>query len=321
MRKSRVLAVLPFVSCLLLAPAVGAQSAPPKPAAGQSAEKLAEAKQHYEAGLRLYDAEDYDAARVEFERAYALTPNYRILYNLGLILKLRSDYVGALKNFELYLEEGVDAPEARRNEVRNELTALRKLVAQVEVTTNVPDADISVDDVVVAKSPISKPILVNPGRRRISATKKGRVMAIKAVDIVSRDKVSVFLELGEEKQIIVLEKSRRYPWVLYGITGALAITAGITGYVSLNASNNLKDERDRPNQSPDRLETLSSRVTTFGLVADISGLAAIVAGGFSLYYTIKWGREASEPAPKSANATPSNTTTVRFLPGGVYGSF
>ena len=315
-RSIRVLSSVAVLSCLCAATPAWAQAQPGNgTTAAKADDKLADAKAHYEAGLRLYEAEDYDAARVEFERAYALSPNYRILYNLGLVLKLKADYVGALKYFELYLEEGIDAPEARKREVESEIQQLKQIVARVSVTTNVPGAEVAVDDVPVCKTPLTKPILVNPGRRRISATKKGRIPASRVIDIASRDQESVVLELGEERQVIVLDKSRRYPWVGYAVTGALAIGAGITGYVALNASNTLAEERDLPNRTPERLETLSDRSATFGIIADVTTVAAIIAGGISLYYTIKWGREANDKTP------PPTRTTWRLNPGGLSGTF
>ena len=315
-RSIRVLSSVAVLSCLCAATPAWAQAQPGNgTTAAKADDKLADAKAHYEAGLRLYEAEDYDAARVEFERAYALSPNYRILYNLGLVLKLKADYVGALKYFELYLEEGIDAPEARKREVESEIQQLKQIVARVSVTTNVPGAEVAVDDVPVGKTPLTKPILVNPGRRRISATKKGRIPASRVIDIASRDQESVVLELGEERQVIVLDKSRRYPWVGYAVTGALAIGAGITGYVALNASNTLAEERDLPNRTPERLETLSDRSATFGIIADVTTVAAIIAGGISLYYTIKWGREANDKTP------PPTRTTWRLNPGGLSGTF
>lgn len=314
MSKTRMLSGMALAASLLATSAVEAQ--PKKPAETQSAsdkERLAEAKAHYEAGLPLYEAGDYDAARVEFERAYALSHNYKILYNLGLILKLKSDYVGAMRNFELYLEEGVDAPEIRKQEVANEIKQLKLLVANIDIKTNVPGAEVLIDDVPVGKTPLKKPIVVNPGRRRVSATAAGRVPTAKAVDIASRDSMTVTLDLPEERQVIVLEKRPlRLPWVGYAVTGALAVTAGITGYVALNASNTLSDELAKPETLTGRFERLGSRGDTFGLVADIATVGAIVAGAISIYYTIKWRREDSQKAP---------TTGWLATPGGVAGTF
>lgn len=291
-------------------------------------DNLAQAKEHYEAGLKLYDTGDYDGARVEFERAYKLAPTYRLLYNLGLVQKQKSDYVGALKNFELYLEEGgTQLPEVRRTQVTDEIAQLKRLVATVIVTTNVPDADVTVDDVPVGKSPLHEPLLVNPGQRKIGASKKGRLPAAKVVDVVSRDQVKIQLDLPESKQLVIIEKSRRVPWIGWGITGALAVTAGITGYVALNASSNLTDTRNAPNADPDRLSTLSSRTRLFGAVADIATLGAVIVGGVSLYYTIKWGKEHDSalepqaPPPNKAASVKALDPKAFLTPAGVAGTF
>jgi Tfp pilus assembly protein PilF len=68
-------------------PAAGAQ-----PAHGDES-KRDEARQRYQRGLQLFNEGNYEAARVEFERAYQLSPSYKILYNIGLCYEQLGDYV------------------------------------------------------------------------------------------------------------------------------------------------------------------------------------------------------------------------------------
>src|SRR5438045_3990018 len=60
-----------------------------------SAGAVADARRHYELGLDLYQDGDPEAAFVEFHRAYALVPNYRVLYNLGRIAQEKHDWAMA----------------------------------------------------------------------------------------------------------------------------------------------------------------------------------------------------------------------------------
>src|SRR5688572_24519815 len=95
-----------------------AEGAPAAEGASDSDQKLTEAKSRYKAGLTLYDDGAFDAARVQFERAYELAPSYRILYNIGLVYKQLNEFVGSLKALEKYLTEADDeVPPERREEV------------------------------------------------------------------------------------------------------------------------------------------------------------------------------------------------------------
>lgn len=287
-----------------------------------SPEKVAEARDHYERGISLYDAKDYDAARAEFERAYAIAPSYRILYNIALVQRRKSDYVGALRNFELYLSEGgAGIPEVRKKQVEQELAELHDLVATVNVTTNVPGAEILVDDAPVGKSPLKEPLLVNPGRRKIGAAMKGKLPAAKVIEVVGKDRASVSLEL--QNQVVVLDKpSRRVPWVGWGATVVLAGVAGVTGYVALNASNELSDRRDQPNANADDLDKYASRTRTFGIVSDVATVGAVIAGGISLFYTLKWNAEYNRDVERwEHDAKPTAKPKVFWGPTGVAGTF
>ncbi len=193
--------------------------------------KLADAKSHYDRGLQLYDEGAYDGARVEFERAYALAPTYRILYNIGLVQKQQSDFAGALKNFEAYLEEGgSQVPDARRTELVKEIAALKARTGTLSIGANVTDADVFVDDVPVGKTPLKQTVRVNPGRRKITATKQGRLPDTKIIEIAGSDQKTIVLDLAEARTVVVMEKPpRRGPWLGWVATGALAVGAGGTG--------------------------------------------------------------------------------------------
>jgi tetratricopeptide (TPR) repeat protein len=48
----------------------------------------------------------YQEALVEFQRAYQLSPNYRVLYNIARTAGLLKNHALALESFQRYLEEG-----------------------------------------------------------------------------------------------------------------------------------------------------------------------------------------------------------------------
>jgi hypothetical protein len=274
-----------------------------------------EARERYERGLRLYEDGAFDAARVEFERAYALAPTYKLLYNIGVVHSQLGDFVGAARTLERYLAEGGDQiPAARRAEMEKLLSELRPRIASVKIVTNVNEADVFVDDIPVGRSPISEPVQINPGRRKVSASKSGFNSVAKSLEVGSSDRVTVNLELTEtSRTIVVSEKSRRVPWIGWIATGTLAVGATFTGIFALNSSSDLDEAKKGANADPNKLEDEASKTRTLTIVTDVLAASAVIAGGLSLYYTIKWGKtDESDKAPKDA---PKQATQVRVSPG------
>jgi tetratricopeptide (TPR) repeat protein len=311
---------LVFVSVLAAAPAAAQPkpSAPPTPAGAPSTERLNEARAHYDRGLKLFDDGAYDGARVEFQQAYDIQPSFKILYNLGLVHKQLVDYASALSSFERYLSEGgLNIDENRRAEVAREVASLKARVGTLNITTNVPGAEVSVDDVSIGRTPLSSPLRVNPGNRKISATKAGRVPASRVIQVTGSSVMNVQLELPETRTVVVVDKpTRRVPWGGWAITGALALGAGATGYLALQSDSKLDDARAKFNADPDDLSSRSSTTRALGIATDVLAVGAVAAGALSLYYTIKWGNEYERATPSSPPPVGVRSLDVGVRPGG-----
>ncbi|HWL84658.1 MAG TPA: PEGA domain-containing protein [Polyangiaceae bacterium] len=261
--------------------------------------------------MKLYEEGNTVAARVEFERAYELAPTYRILYNIGLCYKKTNDYVEALRAFERYLTDGGDEiPEERRNAVNKEIQDLRPNIATVTITTNVPGATITVDDVAVGQTPITHKILVNPGRRRIAATKTGTFPATKSVVFAGSDVELVSLEMvalpkteGERER-----EPRSVPWAAWAVTGALAAGAGVMGILALKANSDQDDTVGRAGATRSEIDSARSKTKTFSVLADVFTGSAVVAGGISLYLTLH--KSEKSDAQTAARVTPGGVSLV-----------
>jgi PEGA domain-containing protein/tetratricopeptide repeat protein len=302
-----------------------AQAKPPAEPSASRAAQIEEAKNHYDRGLRLYDEGNFEGARVEFEKAYQLAPSYKILYNLGLVHKQQADYVSALRSFEAYLSEGGSGViEVRRVEIAREMQELKSRIGRVSVSVNVEGAEVFIDDVSVGKTPLREPLLVNPGRRKVSATARGYLPATRVVQVAGSDTASLALSLEKSgKETVVVVRQRRVPWVGWGTTAALAAGAGIAGYFTLRASSNLDDTKARyygdSSQAVDRLDSLNSQTRTLSIVSDALAGGALIVGGISLYYTIKWGNETDESPGRAREPKASQSPSLRVgvQPGGV----
>lgn len=128
-----------------------------------------EARTRYERALRLYEDGVYDAALVELHRAYELHPFYKVLYNIAQVRVALQDYAGAVEAFQQYLRDGGGQVPAQRVEaVRKELSRLEQRVGRLTVESDVPGAEVLVDDTLVGTTPLSAPVLVSSGMRRVT---------------------------------------------------------------------------------------------------------------------------------------------------------
>lgn len=281
-----------------------------KPAAKNDPQAIASARAHYERGLRLYEDGSFDAARVEFQRAYEIAPTYRILYNLGLVRQMQNEFVDALASLERYLEEGgAQVPEARRVEVQRLVTELRSRVGRLKVNVNPPGATVAIDDVVVPYD--GTPIVLNPGRRRVTVSKAEKTTQTKVIDIVGSETATIDFQLTDNRVVIVMDSSRRIPWGWWIATGVLAAGATGTGLWALGTRNDLRELKERESTpDPDRLDSFSTRATVLGITTDALIVTAAAAGVVATYLTIKWGKEPGAARPAGSTALVRSTSVV-----------
>ena len=149
------------------------------------------AREHYARGVQLYESGKYEEALVELERANALAPTGRLLYNIALVQRQLGDAAGAMRSFRSYLDAGAEVPAARRAEVERAITELTAKVATVTVTANVAGAEIRVDDGMVGTTPLAGPLRLNAGPHRLGASKAGYRPDARAIDVAGGDRVEL----------------------------------------------------------------------------------------------------------------------------------
>jgi hypothetical protein len=305
--KSTIVAVTTTAVALVLTTSVayaqGGGGSNPSETTTASPEKMEEARQRFQRGLQLFEEKNYEAARVELERAYTLAPTWKLLFNIGICYSQRGDYVEALKDLERYLTEGGSSVTAeRQEEVKKEIANLKPRVASVVVKTNVQDAELAIDDRPVGKL-TSEPIVVNPGKRKLSVSKPGYFAGVQVIEPAGSDKLDVAINL---KPLPKATKTDLVPIIAWSVTGALAVGAGITGYLVTRAQKNLDDEKNKNTATAGSLSDASSQLKTGALVTDILMVGAVVGVGASVYFT--WFRGNSEKEPSAS---------VGIAPGGL----
>jgi hypothetical protein len=246
-----------------------------------------EASERFSRGVALYNETDYRAALVEFKRAYELAPNPSVLYNIGQTYFQLQNYAAALTTFERYLAESGPGA-AHRAEVAQSVETLRTRVGKLVVKTNRPDIEITIDDEPVGRTPLDRPLLVSIGRRKIVATLDGQPAQSRSVEIVAGETASLSLSFTDAGASAGSDRPRKPPgpgriYVGWTATGVLAAGALTMGTLAFLASRDLDDLKGSFPTSPEALDDKASRVTTFSIAADVLGVAAIAAGGVTLY--------------------------------------
>jgi len=297
-------------------------TAAPGAAAGQpdaqpSPEVLAEAKQRFDRGYELYEEGDYPLALIEFNRAYELVPNYRVLYNIGQVCIQLGKYADARRALEEYLGKGGDQLTAdRRTAVNKDLVMLGRRTAFLTIAANVENAEVRVDDVSVGKTPLGPALLMDAGVHRVTLRRPGYLPKTEDVTLAGGDNksIEVTLELQpEEKQTIVVREREivddsAQTWIIAGwaTTGALAAGAIVTGIMGKNEANELDqlrgaDARDYTDLAQ-RIDDTKKNASTLFLASDVLTGAALIVGGLSLWITL----DPPEPErPASPGETPA----------------
>ena len=291
------------------APTTPAAAAPEAaaPAAPLSAEVLKEAGERYSRGLALYGDGEFLLALVEFERAYQLSNNYKVLYNIGQVRIQLGRYAKAKEALEDFLKAGGSNVSADRvAAVNKDLAALAERTASLNVIVNQEGVDIALDGKSIGTSPLSEPIVVDAGEHNLVLHKEGFYDNAQSITLAGRDQSEVKVEL---KLIPIAEQPKQFVgpapvgpkppshtamWVAWGTTGALAATAGVIGYFGVSKANDLESMRNDYGVTRGQLDNTKSSARTLLAISDVTTGLAAVAGGVALYLTLSHPKE---PAP------------------------
>lgn len=115
-----------------------------------------ETKKHFDLANKLYQEQRYDDALVEYDTAYELSKNWKILYNRAQCLVLLKREPEAIQSFERYLAEGgTEIPLARREAVKADIADLKGRLGKLSVENAPAGAKIRLDKNVVGTAPMA----------------------------------------------------------------------------------------------------------------------------------------------------------------------
>jgi hypothetical protein len=289
---------------------------------------LPEAQRHFRSGVDSYAQGEWAAAYLEFRRAYALSPSYKLLYNLGQVAFQVQDHGAALDYFERYLDGGKDEiPEARRAEVKRTMDELWLRVAVVEFVGVEADAELFVNDARVSVGPPAIPVRVKAGRARVEVVPLRGARRSQNAELVAGERTRLDLRASKPADeppppapkpiavalpaalppvevrpsapavTLVAQPSapapartlRRAPLATWVATGALAAGAAVTGIIAYRESRSLDTALERYPADQDDLESARQSVRTYSLVTDGLLVGTALMGALSLYLSLRNG--------------------------------
>lgn len=253
---------------------------------------VVQAREHLSRGTALLDQENYDAALVEFMRAYDLVGEHParplILFNIARAHERLFRYDLALEYYARFLDEAApDAPQ--RAEVEGAIRVLEGLLGTLEIESNV-EAEIWVDDRHVGSAPGS--VRIPGGMHVVLLRAQGYQESRQQVQIAARETKELTFTLSE----LAAEYRGITPaffWSATGLAAAAALAGGAMGIAALARRGDVDAQLADPVLRHDggALEAAQSDIDTFALVADVlfgtAGVFAVTA--VVLAFLTDWG--------------------------------
>jgi hypothetical protein len=188
-------------SALAQAPASPGAAEPP-PATGSTSlgDSLAgSAKAAYDLARVLYRAGDFAGALLQFERAYDLSSEPRLLWNVAVCEKNLRRYARSVKAVERYQAEGgTRLSEEDQKDALHLLKAIRPFVAVITIKVSEPGAAVFIDEERVGSTPLAGPLLIDMGARRIRVSKKGFHDHTQTEQVFGETEITLDVSLKEE---------------------------------------------------------------------------------------------------------------------------
>lgn len=288
-------------------PKAGTGEKPKKPLT--EAQKKDAAKKAFEDGGKKFDAGDFTGAYAAFKEADDMVPGavpkYRMAESLDKASATTGDVAGAIKAYEDFLATNppADKQQARIDNAKARIDALKKTPADVKVNVTPATAALAVDGVAQTGNPLK----VAPGKHTISATADGFDEGKTDVEVAFAEKKEVTLTLNAkaaepiapvapppakpEKPLPPPEKpsggNSKVPAIItLSLAGAGVVVGTVFGVLALKSKSDFKKT---PTQD------LYDKTERNALIADMSYGVAITFGVTGIVLLVSGGKD--EPAP------------------------
>jgi hypothetical protein len=154
-----------------------------------------EAADRFDRALRLVDAGDLSGGLAEFQRAYGLVPSSIALYNIGLVYAALHRPVESARTLENALATPAGLKPQNIVRAREVVSQQKDKIGQVELSTNVKEGVVEVDNVEAAKLPLDRSFDVASGPHVIGVVSAGYAPSRHEVMVIGHERIAVHLDL------------------------------------------------------------------------------------------------------------------------------
>lgn len=286
------------------------------------------AAERFQEGLRLFRDGAWAEARANFEAAYAIQPNFRVLANVADCWAHEGKPVEAVQSYRRFLLEGAAQVEpASRRRVDAEIARLRARIGDIVLAVEPQGAEVRLDGVVVGTTPLPSSVAVEPGARTLEVRAAGHIPLSRVVQVAAGQEASLSIVLqriearapndgtpsadGEDGTNADLrgplaprapgERSYGLVWAGAGVTAALAVGGAITGVLAVRAH----DEYEDPSTTLARRQALYDGKDTLHFATEALLGGALVLGAATLLWALAGptgddGEQQSSARPRTA---------------------
>jgi hypothetical protein len=252
-------------------------------------------------GATMYERGNYFGALEKFKSAYAAYPSSKIFFNIGQVQRLLGRPLEAREAYQRFLDEAPNASREDRADAQDWLGKLHGSLGLISVACQFDGAEISIDGIVVGKSPLIRPVWTLPGRHQVTAVKSGECPMLENVEVPAGTEAKVELRplhgpLASYAAGVDVSSApkpeagrsgwwlgRKWTWVAGGSTVVLAGAAALVGLSMQSRFDDLKKScgRGSPEQlgcSQSDIDSVHTRQVTANVLWGLAGAAAITTG-------------------------------------------
>jgi tetratricopeptide (TPR) repeat protein len=142
--------------------------------AGDAVSLTGDAKADYDLGHVLFARGDYAGALARFERAHALSPDPRLLWDMAACHRKLGHFARAIALVDEYLAAtGSTLSDADHREADRARAALARHVAVVTIVTSPDGIRVAIDGEEIGTTPLGGPVLVDEGAHTVRYARQG----------------------------------------------------------------------------------------------------------------------------------------------------
>ncbi len=171
-----------------------------------------DAARSWDSAIELFEAQDFQGARVEFLRAWELSSNARVLFNVGVCDKNLRRYARAASVWRRQLETGSD--QLLEDEVRTTqaaIAAVEPFISSLTVRANVEGATLFIDNEEAGQTPFLGPMPIDVGHHTLRLRKPGFHDDVEELEVASNKPETVAFELEPVIKTALVQVTVRSP--------------------------------------------------------------------------------------------------------------